>query len=143
MVKSLLQEITLQKDYLAGEPVHTIYFGGGTPSLLQAGELQALLTRLFATFPVTPGAEITLEANPDAEDDKNAPPQKLAIAFSTADVVVLGWRLGLLADRLQENDLAAVRALPKRYADVDRHTPFVASITVTSIDAGKDRNSPK
>ena len=65
MVKSLLQEITLQKDYLAGEPVHTIYFGGGTPSLLQAGELQALLTHLFATFPVTPGAEITLEANPD------------------------------------------------------------------------------
>jgi hypothetical protein len=58
-------------------------------------------------------------------------------------VVILGWRLGLLADKLQENDLAAVRALPKRYADVDRHVPFVASITVTSIDAGKDRNGPK
>ncbi|MBU6410227.1 MAG: hypothetical protein KGR98_07555 [Verrucomicrobia bacterium] len=87
--------------------------------------------------------EYTLEANPDAEDDKNAPPQKFALAFSTADVVILGWRLGLLADKLQENDLAAVRALPKRYADVDRHTPFVASITVTSIDAEKPRNSPK
>ena len=87
--------------------------------------------------------EYTLEPNPDAEDDKNEPPQKLSIAFSTADVVVLGWRLGLLADKLQENDLAAVRALAKRYADVDRHTPFVASITITSIDAGKDRNSPK
>ncbi|MGD0261335.1 MAG: hypothetical protein ABSD29_16095 [Verrucomicrobiota bacterium] len=58
-------------------------------------------------------------------------------------VEVLGWRLGLLADKLQENDLAAVRALSKRYADVDRHTPFVASIAVTSIDAGKDRNIPK
>jgi hypothetical protein len=87
--------------------------------------------------------EYTLEANPDASDDKNEPPQKLALAFSTADVVILGWRLGLLADKLQENDLAAVRALAKRYADVDRHTPFVASIAVTSIDAGKDRNSPK
>ena len=91
--------------------------------------------------------EYTLEANPDAEDDNGgraqAPPQKLAIAFSTADVVILGWRLGLLADKLQENDLAAVRALAKRYADVDRHTPFVASITVTPIDAGKDRNNPK
>ena len=87
--------------------------------------------------------EYTLEANPDAADDKNEPPQKLSLAFSTADVVVLGWRLGLLADKLQENDLAAVRALAKRYADVDRHTPFVASIAVTSIDAEKARNSPK
>jgi hypothetical protein len=76
--------------------------------------------------------EYTLEANPD-DDDKNAPPQKLAIAFSTADVVILGWRLGLLADRLQENDLTAVRALPKRYADVDRHVPFVASISITPL----------
>ena len=48
-------------------------------------------------------------------------------------MVILGWRLGLLADKLQENDLAAVRALSKRYADVDRHTPFVASIAVTPI----------
>ena len=56
--------------------------------------------------------DYTLEPNPDAGDDKNAPPQKLALAFSTADVVVLGWRLGHLADKLQENDLAAVRALP-------------------------------
>lgn len=87
--------------------------------------------------------EYTLEANPDAEDDKNAPPQKLSLAFSTADVVVLGWRLGLLADKLQENDLAAVRALSKRYAEVDRHMPFVASITVTPIDAEKARNNPK
>jgi hypothetical protein len=48
-----------------------------------------------------------------------------------------------LADKLQENDLAAVRALAKRYAEVDRHTPFVASIAITSIDAEKARNSPK
>ena len=80
--------------------------------------------------------EYTLEPNPDAEDDKNEPPQKLALAFSTADVVVLGWRLGFLADKLQENDLAAVRALAKRYADVDRHMPFVASITITPIAKG-------
>ncbi|PSL49592.1 oxygen-independent coproporphyrinogen-3 oxidase [Chitinophaga niastensis] len=65
MVKSLLQEITLQKDYLAAEPVHTIYFGGGTPSLLQVDELTALLEHLRATFTVAPNAEITLEANPD------------------------------------------------------------------------------
>jgi len=77
--------------------------------------------------------EYTLEPNPDAADDKNEPPQKLALAFSTADVVALGWRLGVLADKLQENDLAAVRILPKRFADVDRHMPFVASVSITPI----------
>jgi hypothetical protein len=51
-------------------------------------------------------------------------------------VVLLGWRLGLLADKLQENDLAAVRALAKRYAEVDRSKPFVASITITPIAKG-------
>jgi hypothetical protein len=48
-------------------------------------------------------------------------------------VVVLGWRLSHLADKLQENDLAAIRILPKRFADVDRHMPFVASITITPV----------
>ena len=62
--------------------------------------------------------------------------KKVRNTFSTADVVILGWRLGLLADKLQENDLAAVRALSKRYAEVDRHMPFVASITITPIAKG-------
>ncbi|WP_436485976.1 radical SAM family heme chaperone HemW [Chitinophaga sp. ARDCPP14] len=65
MVNSILQEITLQKDYLAQHPVHTIYFGGGTPSLLKEEELAALLSHLRATFAVAEDAEITLEANPD------------------------------------------------------------------------------
>ena len=73
------------------------------------------------------------EPNPDAEDDKNEPPQKLSLAFSTADVVVLGWRLGHLADQLQENSLAAVRVLPKRYAEAVGHSAFVASIVITPI----------
>jgi hypothetical protein len=77
--------------------------------------------------------EYTLEPNPDAEDDKNEPPQKLALAFSTADVVVLGWRLGHLVDKPQENDLAAVRVLPKRYAEAVGHSAFVASIAITPI----------
>ncbi|HEV2392779.1 MAG TPA: hypothetical protein VG146_10500 [Verrucomicrobiae bacterium] len=80
--------------------------------------------------------EYTLEPNPDAGDDKNEPPQKLALAFSTADVVVLGWRLSHLADKLQENGLAAVRVLPQRFAEVDRHLPFVASIAITPVTKG-------
>lgn len=77
--------------------------------------------------------DYTLEPNPDADDDKNAPPQRLALAFSTADVVILGWRLARLADHLRENKLAAVGILPKRYADLDRNKAFVASISITPV----------
>jgi len=77
--------------------------------------------------------DYTLEPNPNADENKNAPPQELALAFSTADVVILGWRLGRLADLLRENDLATVHVLPKRYADLDRVRPFVASIIITPI----------
>ena len=77
--------------------------------------------------------EYTLKPNPDRGADRNAPPQELTLAFATADVVVLGWRLGRLADLLRENDLAAVRVIPNRYADVDRTRPFVTSIIITPI----------
>ena len=78
--------------------------------------------------------DYTLEPNPDAGDDKNQPPQKLSIAFSTADVVVLGWRLCRLADLLRENKLVAVCILPKRYADLDRAKVYVAVIKITPIE---------
>lgn len=48
-----------------GEAVHTIYFGGGTPSLLTLAELTQLLTAVRGHFNVDPDAEITLEVNPD------------------------------------------------------------------------------
>jgi hypothetical protein len=83
--------------------------------------------------------DYTLEPNTNAGEDKNAPPQKLGLAFSTADVVIMGWRLGRLVDLLRENDLATVHVLPKRYADLDRVRPFVASIIITPIS----RSSPQ
>jgi|ERR1022692_241663 hypothetical protein len=85
-------------------------------------------------FPTSQLIHYSLGPNPDAEDDKNAPPQKFALAFSTADVVIHGWRLGLIADKLQENELASVHALPKRYGELDRKMPFVASIKITPIE---------
>ena len=78
--------------------------------------------------------DYTIEPNPDAADDRNAPPQKFTLVFSTADVAILGWRLETLAKRLCENELAVVRILPKRYADVDRFKTFVASINITSVE---------
>jgi len=64
-VTALLKETELQKEYLAGESVETIYLGGGTPSLLNEQELSAIFEKLFQTFPISHDAEITLEANPD------------------------------------------------------------------------------
>jgi hypothetical protein len=74
-----------------------------------------------------------LDPNPDAKDDKNVPPQKLFLVFSTADVVILGWRLGSLADRLGENTLTVVGILSKRYAELERTSPFVSAITITPV----------
>src|ERR1051325_11684529 len=66
-VQALLKETGLQKNYLpaGSEPVQTIYFGGGTPSLLGIDDLQAILEALRQHFIVSTDAEITLEANPD------------------------------------------------------------------------------
>jgi oxygen-independent coproporphyrinogen-3 oxidase len=64
-VEALLKEIQLQSTYLPSEPVNTIYFGGGTPSLLSIDELTSILQTLRQTFTVAADAEITLEANPD------------------------------------------------------------------------------
>ena len=65
MLQALSQEIDLRKNYLAGETIETIYFGGGTPSLLSADELQILIGAITDLYEVSPTAEITLEANPD------------------------------------------------------------------------------
>lgn len=64
-LEALKQEVVSRKDYLHGEKVETVYFGGGTPSLLTIEELKALMALLHDSFEVDPEAEITLEANPD------------------------------------------------------------------------------
>lgn len=65
MLQALIKEIQLQKDYLQGETVETIYFGGGTPSILESDEINLLLDTITGMHTVATNAEITLEANPD------------------------------------------------------------------------------
>ncbi len=65
MLTAILQEIALQKDYLEGRPLASVYLGGGTPSLLSQNELQQLFSQVERYHEVLPDAEITLEANPD------------------------------------------------------------------------------
>lgn len=65
-LRALEKEIELQRDFLPpGETVNTIYFGGGTPSLLSQAELSSILNSLHRYFQVNANAEITLECNPD------------------------------------------------------------------------------
>jgi oxygen-independent coproporphyrinogen-3 oxidase len=78
-IKALLNEIALQKDFFdTGEIIETIYFGGGTPSLLDQKDLDSIFTAIHQYFNVAADAEITLEANPD---DLTA--AKLRMLYST------------------------------------------------------------
>ncbi len=64
-VDSLKSEIVQRKDYLGNELVETIYFGGGTPSVLNPVELKEILDILNCEFEISDEVEITFEANPD------------------------------------------------------------------------------
>ena len=64
-VHALCQELELRKDYLEGEDIETIYFGGGTPSQLTERELKEIFDSIYHLYKVKENAEITLEANPD------------------------------------------------------------------------------
>ena len=63
--EALCNEIVARKDYLHGEKVETVYFGGGTPSILSIDELKSIMALLHDVFEIDPQAEVTLEANPD------------------------------------------------------------------------------
>lgn len=101
LFKALLSEIALQQDYLGDEIIDTVYFGGGTPSILSAKESQKIYEKLNVFFTLSGGLEITLEANPDDLDDKylkqlsNTPINRLSIgcqSFNNRDLVFLNRR---------------------------------------------------
>jgi oxygen-independent coproporphyrinogen III oxidase len=65
LVAAICKEIELQKNYMPTPTLNSIYFGGGTPSLLTESELAQIFETIHRHFIVNPDAEITLEANPD------------------------------------------------------------------------------
>lgn len=69
MVQSINKEAALRHRYI-NEPVHTIYFGGGTPSLLPIADCILMIENLHSLFIIDDDAEITLEANPDDITDE-------------------------------------------------------------------------
>ncbi len=65
MVTAIIREMELRQDYLLDKNLQTIYFGGGTPSLLNRAELDIIFEAAHRIFKLAADAEITLEANPD------------------------------------------------------------------------------
>jgi len=64
-VDALLKEMHLRKEYLHDKHINTVYFGGGTPSLLNVSEINRIIRKIEVLFDLDSRAEITLEANPD------------------------------------------------------------------------------
>ncbi|MDC1431041.1 radical SAM family heme chaperone HemW [Bacteroidia bacterium] len=65
VVASLIKELKERKNFIGQEEVKTIYFGGGTPSVLNAGNISEILKEAYAQYTVNDNAEITFECNPD------------------------------------------------------------------------------
>ena len=64
-VDALVEEIKLRSEYLEGSNLHTIYFGGGTPSLLTKMQLEKILNTIYSVFKINSEIEITIECNPE------------------------------------------------------------------------------
>lgn len=100
-VSALKQEIEWRKNELQQEEIASIYFGGGTPSVLKIEEISSILHHLSNCFSVADDVEITLEANPDdltpefLEGVKNTPVNRLSIgtqSFHDADLKSMNRR---------------------------------------------------
>ncbi len=96
LVAALCHEIKLRKSYLPIQQLDTIYFGGGTPSLLSEGELAQIFETIHQHFTVSSPAEITLEANPDdltADKLRMLRPfvNRLSIGIQTFNEAALRW----------------------------------------------------
>jgi oxygen-independent coproporphyrinogen-3 oxidase len=113
LIGALCAELEMQRKYLENEPLETIYFGGGTPSLLSKHDLEDLFMAIHKNFAVN-SPEVTLEANPDdlSEENlamlKNVGINRLSIGVQSFDDGILKFlnRAHSSADALGCLDLA-------------------------------------
>jgi len=91
LVNYIVKELNIRKDYLKNETISTIYFGGGTPSILSRDQFSEILNGIFAVFTVEENAEITFEANPDDltvdffDSIKHLPFNRISIGIQSFD----------------------------------------------------------
>jgi oxygen-independent coproporphyrinogen-3 oxidase len=91
MIEALHTELVLRKKEFEGSTVETIYFGGGTPSILETFEIAAIVEVVYQNYKVMDLAEVTLEANPDdlsiakISQLSNSPINRLSIGIQSFD----------------------------------------------------------
>ena len=97
VVAAIIKEIELRKNYLPSNKIESIYFGGGTPSILTQVELNSIFNEIYKYIDVNERAEITLEANPDdlninrLKELKKSPINRLSIGIQSLRDEDLIW----------------------------------------------------
>lgn len=97
LLRAMYQELHLRREEMGGKPVKTVYFGGGTPSVLSQAEIESFLELIGQEFNLSPDAEITLEANPDdlspqrIEELAAGPVNRLSIGIQSFEPEELRW----------------------------------------------------
>lgn len=122
LLQAMLREIELRASYLENTPITSIYFGGGTPSLLNAGEINRLVEKVSTHFDISSSAEITLEANPDdlnrekLTDLRQTPINRLSIGVQSFFQEDLLWMNR--AHNAEEADSSIKRAQDQGYENM-------------------------
>ncbi len=83
---AILLELAHHGDALKGQPVESVFFGGGTPSLLPPGFIGAVMDRIGSHFSLAPKAEVTLEANPESLRDRKLLPDYLSAGVNRLSI---------------------------------------------------------
>lgn len=116
VVASLIKELKERKNFIGHEEVKTIYFGGGTPSVLSAGNISEILKEVYFQYTVNENVEITFECNPDdlskeyLEGLKECGVNRLSIGIQSLNDESLTWmnRSHNVEQALQAIDFAAI-----------------------------------
>lgn len=133
---ALHKEIFLQKEFFeSGEIISSVYFGGGTPSLLSPTEINIIFSELTKYFEINKGAEITLEANPDdlsfqyLQSLKHTPINRLSIgvqSFFDRDLKFMN-RVHTAAHAKQSIEMAAEAGFTNLTIDLIYGTPGLSN----------------
>lgn len=122
LVKNILTEIDLRHNYLHDKNIETIYFGGGTPSLLSEKESFLILEKIYKLYSVSKNAEITFECNPDDLSDeklkelKRLEINRLSIGLQSFDEDELIWMNR--AHTAKESEASVKRAQDRGFENI-------------------------
>lgn len=122
LVECIIAEIEMRKNYLSDKTIQTIYFGGGTPSLLSEKETFLILEKIFKTYKVSNDSEITLECNPDdlselkLKELKRAEINRLSIGLQSFNEEELKWMNR--AHTAKESEASVKRAQDKGFENI-------------------------